>query len=297
MSRRFAGIFLLCLGFISLYAASYSALLHQRTLADQADQRSSGLWNLSPVALQAIAGEFKGLLADYLTLEAGAQLGTELVRTPEGDFRVLKKKYDWLTIHRLFTASQALDPAFGQTFIVAQGWLPWDANMVAETQDILQTAAAHRPWDWQPLHFQGFNTYYFLNQPGKAGRLFLEAAKVPNAPPFLPILGARLAQKGGETQTAILLMKSMLVDKTESDPSYADIVDRLHALEGVLVLEKAVARYRETFGKIPDDIADLVSSGILPALPENPYHLSYCLDQQGVIYFDNPNCRSAAAAP
>lgn len=294
MSRRLIVHLLLCLGLVGLYATSYNALLHHRTLAGQTDRPSSGLWELPPVMLHVLAGEFKGLMADYLVLEAGAQLGTELVRTPDGRYRVVARPHDWQTIHRLFMASQSLDPAFQHTYMLAEGWLPWDAKMVAETQVILQTAATHRPWDWRPTHFQGFNTYYFLNQPGAAGKLFLEAAKVPNAPPFLPILGARLAQKGGETKTAIILMKSMLVDKPESDPGYADILDRLHALEGVLVLEEAVARYRATTGKLPADLADLVSSGVLRAFPENPYHLSYCLDQQGVIYFDNPNCRSAA---
>lgn len=231
-------------------------------------------------------------MSDYLTLEAGAQLGTELVRKPEGGFLVVKKKYDWPGIHHLFVASQTLDPSFAQTFIVAQGWLPWEpANMVAETQEILKTAAKNRPWDWQPLHTMGFNAYYFLDQPGEAGKIFFEAAKAPNAPPFLSILGARLAQKGGETAAAIALMKSMLVDKPESEPGYADIVDRLHALEGVHVIEQATQKYENKYGRKPLSIEELTSSGVLPSRPANPYNVSYCMDSEGIVYFDNPDCR------
>lgn len=281
------GLFLVC-----FYVSSYYGLLQQRSNTQQKVRTNIGIWNLPPLALLALAGEFKGLMADYLTLEAGAQLGTELARNPEGGFRVVKKVYDWSNIHRVFTASQTLDPSFAQTFIVAQGWLPWEpANMVAEAQRILQIAAENRPWDWQPTRAKGFNTYYFLKQPGEAGKLFLEAAQKPNAPSFLPILGARLAQKGGETQTAIFIMKSMLLGKDPNDPEYNEISDRLKALEGVAILEQGVSDYQREFGSIPESLEQLLTSGILPSLPENPYKMDYCIDTAGVLFFDNPDCR------
>ena len=297
MSRRLTANLLTGLILVCFYAASYNALLQQRNNAGQATRSSSGIWNLPPMALLAVAGEFKGLVADYLTMEAGAQLGTELVRKPEGGFRVVKKQYDWPGIHRLFVASQTLDPSFAQTYIVAQGWLPWEpANMVMETQEIVKIAAKNRPWDWQPYHSMGFNAYYFQNRPGEAGKLFLEAAKTPNAPSFLPILGARLAQKGGETETAIVIMKSMLADKNPEEPGYTDMVDRLHALEGVLVIERAANSYEKARGRKASSLAELTASGILAALPPNPYNLAYCMDTAGGIYFDKPDCQNPASS-
>jgi len=295
MSRRLATHLLVGLVLLGFYAASYSALLQQRATAKQVRHQISGLWDLPPVVLLALAGEFKGLMADYLTLEAGAQLGAEIARTPEGKYRTVKKQYDWPAIHRIFMASQVLDPSFAQTFILAQGWLPWDANMLPETQEILRIAASNRPWDWQPLHFMGFNSYYFLNQPGAAGKLFLEAAKPPHAPPFLPILGARLAQKGGETETAIVIMKSMLADKNPEEPGYTDMVDRLHALEGVLVIARAANSYEKTVGRKPSSLSELTASGVLAALPPNPYNLDYCMDTAGIIYFDRPDCQDSTS--
>ena len=294
MSRRLTVHILIGLILVCFYAASYNALLQQRSDTKQTAHSSSGIWNLPPMALLALAGEFKGLMADYLTMEAGAQLGTELVRKPEGGFRVVKKQYDWPGIHRIYVASQTLDPTFAQTYIVAQGWLPWDAGMVKETQNILTIAAENRPWDWQPYHSMGFNAYYFQNKPGEAGKLFLEAAKTPNAPAFLPILGARLAQKGGETQTAIVIMKSMLADKNPEEPGYTDMLDRLHALEGVLVIEQAARRYEKAFGRKPSSLAELTVSGMLATLPPNPYNLAYCMDTAGIVYFDKPDCQNSA---
>lgn len=288
--------FLLFLGF---YAASYNTLLNHRANQAIVSQRSVG-WGLPPLVLKALAGEFQGLVADLMVLDIGAQLGTELVRNPKGGYRTVAKQIDWDGIARLFSNSQTLDPAFQQTFMLAQGWLPWTPpGMVAETQEILKTAARNRPWDWQPDHAMGFNSYYFLSKPGEAGKIFLEAAKTPNAPPFLAILGARLAQKGGETEAAIAVMKSMLAEKKAEEPGCADMIDRLQALQGVLVLERAVQQYEKNFGQQPDTLADLISKGVLVDLPKNPYGLSYCLDAKGAIYFDRPDCRplSPSATP
>ena len=127
-----------------LYVASYSGLQHHRRSLPDAGESSSGIWNLSPVIIAAIAGEFKGLMADYLTLEAGARLGAKVIRTPDGKYREVKRRIDWPTIHRLYTASQYLDPSFEQTYMVAQGWLPWEGGMVREMQAILRTAAQAR---------------------------------------------------------------------------------------------------------------------------------------------------------
>ncbi|MBA3015773.1 MAG: hypothetical protein KKD63_03370 [Proteobacteria bacterium] len=286
---------LLFLTLLCFYAASYNALLNYRSTPSNIAQHSRRWASLPPLVLQALAGEFKGLLADLIVLDIGAQLGTELVRDPSGGFRTVKKQYDWQNISHLFFTSQALDPSFQQTYILAQGWLPWEpAGMLAETEKILTTATKNRPWDWQPNHTLGFNAYYFSNNPGKAGKLFLAAANTPKAPPFLAILGARLAQKGGETETAIVIMKSMLADKAHDEPGYNDMVDRLHALEGILILERASQQYEKSFEQKPTSLEQLVTSGILAALPENPYNLPYCIDTEGVIYFDNPQCRASS---
>lgn len=286
-------IFLALLGF---YAATYHALLDHRASLVVDTQRFATGWTLPPLALKVLAGEFKGLVADLVVLDVGAQLGTEVVRDPKGGYRTIKKQYDWDAIARSFSTSQALDPSFEQTFMLAQGWLPWKPpGMLTETQEILKTAAKNRPWDWQATHFMGFNTYYFLNNPGEAGKIFLEAATTPNAPPFLAVLGARLAQKGGETESAIALMKSMLANKKAEEPGYADMVDRLHALEGVSLLEGASKQYEKRFGNKPTALGELTRTGILATLPKNPYNLPYCIDTSGIIYFDHPNCRSSAS--
>jgi hypothetical protein len=275
---------------VSLYVCSHNGLLLQRAASLANQQRAASAWTLPAVVLKIISGEFKGIIADLIVLDAGAQLGTEIVRTRGGGLETVRKDYDWDTIHTLFINSQALDPRFKHTYMLAQGWLPWDAQMVDETQDILRTAAATLPWDWRPLHFIGFNAYYLLDRPGDAGKIFLEAAKIPHAPPFLAILGGRLAQKGGETEAAIMLMESVLVNMTEEDAGYQDIVERLQALLGVRVVELASGEFSRLFKRGPKTIDELIQSNLLKGKPYNPYGDDYCIDAKGGVHFDNLNC-------
>jgi hypothetical protein len=68
------------------------------------------------------------------------------------------------------------------------------------------------------------------------------------------------------------------------------MVDRLHALEGVLVIEQAAHNYEKTLGRKASSLAELTASGQLAALPPNPYNLDYCMDTAGIIYFDKSDC-------
>ena len=281
----------LLLAFLGLiYVTSHVGILHRHHNNSLTQQQPSTIESLPTLLLQIISGEFKGIVANFAILEAGAQIGTELKRTPDGKYKTVKKIRNWENIHQLFVKSQALDPYFKQTYNLAQGVLPWDPGMVKETQAILHRSALALPWDWRPLHYVGFNHYFHLNEPDKAGKIFLEAAKIKDAPAFLSLLGARLAQRGNATEAAIILMKSVLAGKDRKDPSYGDIEDRLHALEGSLVIENAIKSYHKRFNHTPISLNDLLESGILKSIPQNPYNQSYCISKDGSVHFDVIGC-------
>lgn len=274
----------------TLFVGSYIILQGGEQSGGERESKSYGVWQMPPVILEMLALEFKGLFADYLVLEAGAKIGTSVIRDEEG-FKVEDKEIDWDAVHKMFVSSQYLDPTFLQTFFLAQGWLPWeDVGMVGKTQQILQVTAQNRPWDWQPYRTMAFNEYYFNNDLVLASEYFLKAAKAPNAPPFLGIVGSRLAQKSGETTVAIAIVRSTLSGMNDDDSGYRDLLDRLEALLGVQELEKAVESFQKRFSRLPYSLDEIVNSGIVPSLPKNPYNVGYCIDRAGKLYFDNLDC-------
>ncbi len=226
---------------------------------------------------QIMAGEFKGLTADYLLLEIGSFIGSSVRGTQQ----------DWKNIYFALKHALALDPYFQQTYIYAQGNLPWDTDMYKETNELLDISRRHRPWDWRPGFYMGFNYYYFLSDYAKASDIFLETAKIKDSPALIPVLGARFAHKAHHTETAVSLLEGMLTDPGLDDFKRTEIRKRIQALRGALILEKALARYKQTFGDYPSRLETLVDRQIITAMPVNPYATQYRFDSEnGRVFFD-----------
>ncbi len=230
-----------------------------------------------PEAITVLAGEFKGLMADYILLEIGSFIGSNKKISQD----------QWEEVCLGFRQAQRLDPYFQQTYLMAQGFLTWDAKRPDTAIEILDDSRRHRPWDWRPGYYMGFDYYYFLNDYAKASEAFLEAARIKNAPLLLAVLGGRLALKGKRVETAILMLKTMLDDPALDEKSKKEIGDRIEALKGVLLIENAVKGYRTLYGAPPPSLEILVEKGLLAKIPKNPYSESYYYDREkGEVFFD-----------
>ncbi len=201
-------------GFLLLYI-SFLFVIESRRSEYNSSGRDHGLCDLPPVLLSAVAGEFKGMLASYIILDAGSRVGTQIDRAPDGSNMVVSRPYICDPLYKMIKASQYLDSAFAQTYNFSHGWLPWlPCKMVEEDTKILQTAQANRPWDLFPTQYMAFNSYYFLNDYKRAGEILLEeAANRKNAPSYLSIIGSRLSKKGGNTAAALVFLKSIVAHK------------------------------------------------------------------------------------
>ena len=206
--------------------------------------------------LKIIAGEFKGLAADFLVLEIGAFI----------DAGSDKSDADWERIAFHLSQAMALDPYFAQTYRMIQAFLPWKGK-VKEANALLEVARQHLTWDWYPGFYIGFNYFNELKDYLNASAYITAASKIEGAPPVLATLGARLTQKSGQTVTAIGFLKTMLRNPDYDDNAKKLIEARIEVLEGVLVLERAIEAYERKFGRPIDVLEDLVTSGILIKLP------------------------------
>ena len=250
--------FLLVLG-LALYGTAATQVQTSRDRLDPTQMISA--LQMRPEVLEILSGEFRALLADYLLLKASVYLGGREEATNA------QKN----AVSTLFRQSAKLDPYFFQTCYFVQGYLPWwKGTFVNEAIEALELFNAYRVWDWQPGFFLGFDHLYFLKEPLSASRYLMEASKRPKAPSLLGFLGARLSQKRGQTAASIKFLKAMHASEKKQTVK-ADIERRIAALEGILILDKAIAKFRSLFfGHPPDTLERLVETGILERLPENP---------------------------
>ncbi|HBN26654.1 MAG TPA: hypothetical protein DD405_04200 [Desulfobacteraceae bacterium] len=241
----------------------------------QPSQRASAFM-VSPEALEIAAGEFKGIIADYLLLKGSVFLGGRYSTTKE----------DWKAVYTLFSQSLALDPYFFQTCYYVQATLPWEAKMPQRAIELLEISKQHRPWDWQPGFYIGFDYYYFLKDNLNGSKYLMEASEKPGASPLLALLGARLSQKAGETKAGIVFLKTMY-ENEENEETKKQIKQRIDALKGVLILEKAIEKFTLKLNHSPKKLDELITAEILTALPENPYGDAYNYDYEtGIISYD-----------
>ncbi len=232
---------------------------------------------LPPGLIKIFAGEFRGLMSDYLLLEIGSHIGSNQELSDN----------EWEKAALAFAQIFQLDPYFQQTYVYVQGILPWDANMPEEAISFLDISKKHRPWDWRPDYYMGFDYYYFLKDYSRASEAFLDAAKIKNAPALLAVLGGRFALKSGKARTAIILLQSMLEDPELDEYTARDISERITALKGAALLEDAIKKYRRLYNAFPPCLEALIDKGLIGQLPENPYSESFFYKpEEGCVFFD-----------
>jgi tetratricopeptide (TPR) repeat protein len=219
---------------------------------------------LPGAVMEMAAGEFKGVVADFLVMEIGAFI----------DSGRNKSDADWDRAAFHFSQVMALDPYFAQTYRLIQAYLP-SSGHVQTANELLEIARQHLPWDWYPAFFLGFNYFNDLKDYAKASKYLIMASKIKGAPPILATLGSRLAQKSGQTLTAIGFLKTMHGNPDYDEEAKKLIAARIQTLEGVLILERAAEIYHQRFGHSITTLEDLIRSGILKQLPKHGEMGSY----------------------
>ncbi|MGD9224249.1 MAG: hypothetical protein PVH22_13420 [Desulfobacteraceae bacterium] len=269
---------IICVGIIVVSILTGYVFGHLRVDAYRSDYTYKLHAAAMPVPVEligALAGEFKGLLADYLLLEAASFIGSAQSFDAEPE--------DWDAVARLLRQSNMLDPYFRSTYFLAHSILPWRAQKFNETLEILENSKNHLPGDWFPGFFLGFNHFFFLKDNLTASQKLMEASKIPGAPVYLATMAGRLAAEAGRIGVAIDFL-TVMYEKSEDEQAREELKHRILALQGIAILESAVGRFQSQYGRMPSTLEELVSRKILPALPVNPYERPYTMKEGKVFY-------------
>ena len=69
-----------------------------------------------------------------------------------------------------------------------------------------------------------------------------------------------------------------MYENEKNENTKKQIKQRIDALKGVLILEKAIEKFTLKFNHAPKKLDELISSKILKTIPENPYNNTYTYD-------------------
>ena len=105
----------------------------------------------------------------------------------------------------------------------------------------------------------------------------LRASKLPGRPPYLPLLATRLAAEAGNPEVALSFLGEM-ERQTYDFQIKEQLQTRMMELvveRDIKILQTAVIQYTKMTSHAPRHLAQLVSAGMLTALPQEPFGGEY----------------------
>ncbi len=212
---------------------------------------------------------YRELIADLLWLQAIQVMGDKKVSDENG--RWLYRALDTIT---------TLDPKFVRAYEAGGLALTTLVVLPQESNRLMEKGMVHNPTEWKLPFLIGINYYYELYDDAKAAEYISQASRLPGAPSTVATLAANLFVSAHSPQQAVDLLADMYRNTTdESAKHMLEIRLKIVMTERDLhLLEGAVDRYRKLKGSNPAKLDELVSAGILSALPVEPSGGRYLYD-------------------
>jgi hypothetical protein len=272
----FAALWVLPMLFLAASALLSSQVLHERSLVSpRGDSLGGGENFLYQVSIHpAFAFGFRNFLGDLAWLGAVQVAGSRKITPGE---------YDRLYI--LLKTVGNFDPRFVVPSLLGGIILGDSPGHAREALDILDRGAKNHPADWRFPFYIGYTWYFSLGDPLEGAKALEEAARLPESPPYLPLLAARMFAEGRAPETALTFLERMV--REETDPARLEILNRrigeVIVERDIQALEKAVVAYTEKTGGLPGTLSELVRAGLLRSIPEEPHGGAYVLAREGTV--------------
>ena len=212
----------------------------------------------------------RGFLADLFFIQVSLHSGSLM-------WKPLNFQFDSAWAYGMMQLVTDLDPKFYSAYLFAGMGLIHNFDDVYRARPILEKGMAVFPNSWELPFWIGYAHYVYWEDYDVAGEFLWKAWQKPGAPKnFLSLMISAL-QKGGNYQRAFLAMK-MLYDSAKDDNLKVIYGKRMVQLGNLLALQKAESEYKAQTGRFSPDLQELVRSGYLKQIPEDPFGLNYVWD-------------------
>lgn len=232
----------------------------------------------SAEVLRMTVGDQKLLVAHAAVVKVLVYFGT-LVDVFNAKKIALPPEY--FNMYKTLQTAVKLDPYNSDAYYFAQAAFTWEVGRAEEVNMMLDYGMKYRTWDYTLPFFAGFNAAYFLKHYEQAARYMQRAAELSNNP-LMTNLAARYYYESDESGIGIEFLKMMEKGARDEQTRKLYLLRRT-ALEAVASIQEAVKRFRETKGRLPAKIDELIEYRILNRLPDDPYGGRFYLDDAGAV--------------
>ncbi|RMH39816.1 MAG: hypothetical protein D6694_10815 [Gammaproteobacteria bacterium] len=227
--------------------------------------------------LRYTVADQKPLVAELAVLKVLFYFGS-LVEQWQNQIAIPPEYYN---MYRMIESAVRLDPYNMDAYYFAQAAFTWEVGHAEDVNHLLSYGMNYRTWDWYLPFFRGFNAAYFLKDYQSAAEDMKRAAELSGSALFTN-LAARYFYEAGHNDLGIAFLRAMV--QRERDPKVKKAFSlRLEALEKVKQLQSAVVAYQKKFGRLPGQLGDLVTSGMIDAVPRDPYGGQFYIQPDGKV--------------
>lgn len=189
-------------------------------------------------------------------------------------------EYEWM--YHALDVITTLDPQYAYAYYAGGVTLGDLANRPDLSIRLLEKGVKANPDVWNIPFLLGYNYYFLLGDPAKGAEYIMKAARLPDGPSYLPGLATRMAAEAGSPDTALAFLEARLTDT--HDPEMREVLaNRMKEViidRDLRLLESAVNAYRTQHRALPATFTDLVVTGTLSSLPQEPFGGDYRLDSK-----------------
>jgi hypothetical protein len=179
--------------------------------------------------------------------------------------------YSWLA--QMCDRVTDLDPRAFHVYRFAGMVLPWEAREVDEGLRLLEKGTRVFPNSWLLRYWLGFEYFLFKDDYKKATTYLEQAARLPGSPASVARLLVLFHQRQYGPQTTVEFLNELTADPLSED--IRQVLDQskkeAQLAADLEYLNAAVARYEQRFRRPPQSLHDLLTAGLLPALPQPPF--------------------------
>ena len=258
--------FVLALGFIAKIQHDLDTRINQGlTHIEELAQLPRGEY-LKPAMLG-----YQHLGADVLWLRLLQVLGKKKNTTDE---------YDW--IYHAMDVITTLDTHYDYVFYVGGVVLTNLANRVDLSNRLLEKGFKENPTVWNIPFLLGYNHYFILGDASKAAEYIAAAARLPGGPSYLPGLASRMYAEADNPETALQFLETLW--RQTQDAETREVLEKrakeIMIERDIRLLELSVKQYKAVHGHLPGKLHDLIISGHLTQMPQEPFGGIYELDAE-----------------
>ncbi|MCK4941328.1 hypothetical protein KAS45_04480 [candidate division WOR-3 bacterium] len=228
----------------------------------------------SGIALRAVSMGFYAPLADLVWLRFIQYYG---------EHRMTDVRFDFL--FHILDILTTLDGRFTYAYTLGALMLTHDAQRPDQAHQLLKKGMHQNPEDWRLPFIYGFINYAFLADYSVARTYFRISSTKPGAPDMAQRWAAFVTYfKLGDLKTALVLWIDLYnnTDNPEEKVLATYYIGKIKTKLDIEHLNNKVVEFQKINGRMPYDLRELVRSGLVESIPEEPHGEQYYLKEGDV---------------